>query len=75
MGDFVEQTALERRGDHQYRANLSEDWRLWGPGRSRADLAEGGLIAAEGAVHDPAGRLLASGHTQLFCSPRPERFR
>ena len=41
----------------------------------RADLAEGGLIAAQGEVWSPDGKILASGSTQLFCSPRPERFR
>lgn len=43
--------------------------------RSRADLAEGGLIASGGEVRDLSGRLLASGASQLFCTPRPERFR
>jgi acyl-CoA thioesterase len=41
----------------------------------RADLAEDGLIAAQGAVWSPGGKLLASGASQLFCAPRPERFR
>ena len=43
--------------------------------RARADLAEGGLIASGGTIHDLDGSLLASGATQLFCTPRPERFR
>jgi acyl-CoA thioesterase len=41
----------------------------------RADLAEAGLIAAHGAVFSPEGKLLASGSTQLLCSPRPAQFR
>jgi acyl-CoA thioesterase len=41
----------------------------------RADLAEDGLIAAHGAVWSADRQLLASGSTQLFCSPRPARFR
>lgn len=47
----------------------------WLQGVSRADLAEGGLIAAEGAIWSGQGQLLASGHTQLFCTPRPQAFR
>jgi acyl-CoA thioesterase len=42
---------------------------------ARADLAEGGLIAANGAVWGADRKLLASGATQLFCSPRPQQFR
>lgn len=38
MGDFVEQTALEPLGDGRFRADISEDWRLWGPA--------GGLVSA-----------------------------
>ncbi len=41
----------------------------------RADLAEGGLIAAHGAVFSPDRRLLASGSSQLLCSRRPEQFK
>jgi acyl-CoA thioesterase len=41
----------------------------------RADLAEDGLIAAQGSVWSPGGKLLVSGASQLFCAPRPERFR
>jgi acyl-CoA thioesterase len=41
----------------------------------RADLAEAGLIAAHGAVWSPDAKLLATGASQLFCSPRPAQFR
>ncbi len=41
----------------------------------RADLAEAGLIAANGAVWGTDRKLLASGATQLFCSPRPAPFK
>ena len=43
--------------------------------RGRADLAAGGLIAATGSVWSPDRKLVATGATQLFCRPRPERFR
>jgi acyl-CoA thioesterase len=41
----------------------------------RADLAEGGLIAAHGAIWSVDRKLLASGSTQLFCSRRPDQFK
>jgi acyl-CoA thioesterase len=47
----------------------------WLANIGRADLAEGGLIAASGAVWSPDRLLVASGATQLYCRPRPERFR
>lgn len=47
----------------------------WLHGAVRADLAEDGLIAAHGAVSSVEGKVLASGASQLFCAPRPERFR
>ena len=37
----------------------------------RADLATGGLMGTEGAIHDREGRLLVTGHSQLMCLPRP----
>jgi acyl-CoA thioesterase len=40
----------------------------------RADLAEGGLIAAHGAVWSADRKLLATGSSQLFCSRRPPQF-
>jgi len=43
--------------------------------RTRADLAEDGLVATGGEIRDEAGRLLVSGATQLLCTPRPDRFR
>jgi acyl-CoA thioesterase II len=48
------------------------DWLLC---ESRADLAAEGLIGTTGSVWSPDGRLLAFGSSQLFCRPRPERFR
>ena len=42
--------------------------------RSRAELAEDGLIASGGEIRDRDGRLLVSGATQLLCTPRPARF-
>ena len=47
----------------------------WLANVGRADLAEGGLIAATGAVWSSDRELLASGATQLYCRPRPERFK
>jgi acyl-CoA thioesterase len=40
----------------------------------RADLAEAGLIAGQGAVWSADRKLLASGSSQLVCYPRPEQF-
>jgi acyl-CoA thioesterase len=48
------------------------DWLL---SEGRADLATGGLIGANGTVWTPAGDLVASGSSQLFCRPRPAQFR
>jgi acyl-CoA thioesterase len=47
----------------------------WLMNRARADLAEDGLIAATGAVWSPDRRLLATGASQLYCRPRPDRFK
>ena len=41
MGDFGEQTAVDRVGDGHYRATLSQDWEIWGP--------MGGYVAAVAA--------------------------
>lgn len=43
--------------------------------KSRADLAEAGLIAAQGQIFGDDGKLLASGHCQLLCRSRPEQFK
>jgi acyl-CoA thioesterase-2 len=48
------------------------DWLL---SESRADLAADGLIGTNGSVWSPDGHLIAAGSSQLFCRPRPERFR
>lgn len=42
---------------------------------SRAELAAEGLIGTTGSVWSRDGRLIAAGSSQLFCRPRPERFR
>lgn len=42
---------------------------------TRADLAAHGLIGTNGSVWSPEGHLIAAGSSQLFCRPRPERFR
>lgn len=55
-----------------HRGTAEHEW-LYRLGR--ADLAEAGLIAAHGAVWSADRKLLASGATQLFCSPRPEQFK
>jgi acyl-CoA thioesterase II len=47
----------------------------WLLGESRANLAAGGRIGTEGTVWSPKGQLIAAGSSQLFCRPRPERFR
>ena len=36
-----------------------------------ADLAEGGLMGTNGAIHDASGKLLVTGQSQLMCLPRP----
>jgi acyl-CoA thioesterase-2 len=38
MGDFADDTAIERLGEGRYRAELSRDWEIWGP--------MGGYVAA-----------------------------
>lgn len=48
------------------------DWLL---AEARAELAAEGLIGTTGTVWSPEGKLLAEGSSQLFCRPRPERFR
>jgi len=55
-----------------HRPTMDHDWLYL---KTRADLAEGGLIAAGGEVRDLEGRLLVSGATQLLCSRRPGQFR
>ena len=36
-----------------------------------ADLAEGGLMGTNGAIHDASGKLLITGQSQLMCLKRP----
>ena len=55
-----------------HRDTTSHEWLFE---RGRADLAEGGLIAATGEVWSPNRQLLASGASQLYCRPRPEAFK
>jgi acyl-CoA thioesterase len=55
-----------------HRETTGHEW-LYNVGR--ADLAEGGLVAAHGAVWSADRKLLATGSTQLFCSPRPVQFK
>lgn len=52
-----------------HRTSTAEDWLHL---RTRADLAEDGLIAAEGEVRARDGRLLARGVSQMMCYPRPQ---
>jgi acyl-CoA thioesterase II len=47
----------------------------WLLSEARADLAADGRIGTEGTVWSPKGQLIAAGSSQLFCRPRPERFR
>ncbi|MCP4754900.1 MAG: thioesterase family protein [Proteobacteria bacterium] len=49
----------------------SHDWLF---SEMRADIAEDGLIGAEGTVWTRDRKLVASGSTQLFCQPRPKQF-
>lgn len=51
-----------------HRPTSNHDWLYL---KTRADLAEGGLIAAEGEIRCPDGKLLARGASQLICYPRP----
>lgn len=55
-----------------HRPTMAHDWLYL---KTRAELAEDSLIAAQGEVRDLNGRLLATGVTQLLCSRRPEQFR
>ncbi|MCP5057540.1 MAG: thioesterase family protein [bacterium] len=49
-----------------------DDWLLF---ESRAELAAEGLIGTGGTIWNRDGKLIAAGSSQLFCRPRPERFR
>ena len=60
---------LHVRFHHDARA---DDWLLF---EARAELAAEGLIGTSGTVWSPDGKLIAAGSSQLFCRPRPERFR
>ncbi len=51
-----------------HRPTLGEDWLHM---TNEADLAEGGLISASGAIRNRHGDLLARGASQLICLPRP----
>lgn len=55
-----------------HRDARAHEWLLC---ETRADLAADGLIGTNGAVWSPSGELIAAGSSQLFCRPRPERFR
>lgn len=48
------------------------DWLLY---ETRAELASEGLIGTKGTLWCPEGRLIGESSSQLFCRPRPERFR
>ncbi|MCP3984956.1 MAG: thioesterase family protein [bacterium] len=60
---------LHVRFHHDARA---DDWLLF---ETRAELAATGLIGTSGTIWSPDGKLIAAGSSQLFCRPRPERFR
>lgn len=51
-----------------HRSSTAEDWLYL---KTRADLAENGLIAAEGEIRNRQGQLIARGASQLICYPRP----
>ena len=51
-----------------HRPTIGEDWLHM---TNEADLADGGLIAASGAIRNRQGELLARGVSQLICVPRP----
>lgn len=55
-----------------HRSAAESEWLLCD---TRADLAEDGLISSDGRIFDRNRRLIASGASQLFCRPRPERLR
>lgn len=57
--------------DYYYRFFRPTQHAEWLHMRVKADLATGGLMGTEGAIHDQAGRLLVTGHSQLMCLPRP----
>jgi acyl-CoA thioesterase len=50
----------------------THDWLLC---ETRAELAADGLIGTKGSTWSTEGHLIAEGSSQLFCRPRPERFR
>ena len=49
-----------------------DDWLL---SDCRAEIAADGVIGSRGAIWRRDRKLVAEGSTQLFCRPRPERFR
>jgi acyl-CoA thioesterase-2 len=51
-----------------HRLAPGEEWLMV---EHRGPVAEGGLMGVSGEVRDRAGRLLASGGSQLLCVPRP----
>ena len=60
---------LHVRFHHDARAS---DWLL---SDCRAEIAADGVIGCRGAIWREDRKLAAEGSTQLFCRPRPERFR
>lgn len=57
--------------DYHYRFHRPTTETDWLHMRVRADIATAGLMSTEGQIHDPEGRLLVSGTSQLMCLPRP----
>jgi len=47
----------------------------WLLSEGRAEIAADGVIGCRGSVWRPDRKLVAEGSTQLFCRPRPQRFR
>lgn len=56
--------------DYHYRFHRLTSQADWLHMRVRAPIAEGGLMATDGEIHDKEGRLLASGASQLMCLSR-----
>jgi len=57
--------------DYYYRFFRSTSHADWLHMTVSADIAEGGLMGTNGAIHDASGKLLITGHSQLMCLPRP----
>ena len=61
--------------DYYYRFHRPTAAHEWLYMHNRADVAEDSIVSADGQVFALDGTVLASGATQMFCSPRPQQFK